>query len=352
MKLPDLKKAGLIKEKAKRILIAAYGFEQRSLGWSEYQMRQGKILDEALIIKYEPGKGKNKISELRNGLSKIGIDYPKEIIFNVFESESLEKVLELQFKDINNYEEVIIDITAMTKYLILVCLHKLAHFKGSLRIIYTEAQDYSPSFKEYEQYRLDSSLVAHFPSQGFKKILRAKCLSSIRMQGQPVALVAFASFNEQLVRYMLGTISPYRLVFINGSPPRTDYEWREKATQFIHRRLIDDYRIDNQIDNKTGLLKRKASTLLYTETIQAINEIYDQFGMYERIIIAATGSKMQTVGLFFSKILHPDIHIEYPNPDSYYFDGMSKGVREIHEIIFLEFSDLINEIKPERKFIT
>jgi hypothetical protein len=52
------------------------------------------------------------------------------------------------------------------------------------------------------------------------------------------------------------------------------------------------------------------------------------YGQRERIICAATGSKMQTVGLFFAKAAHPDIHIEYPTPDSYFVSerGMSASL--------------------------
>ncbi len=61
-------------------------------------------------------------------------------------------------------------------------------------------------------------------------------------------------------------------------------------------------------------------------------------------ICAATGSKMQTVGLFFSKIKHPDIHIEYPTPDSYFVRGISQGVRNVHEVIIPRFSEFLRNI--------
>lgn len=346
MELPLINTAELLNEGTNRVLISAYGFEGRSLGWSGIQLNQRrKIINDAYIIKYEPAKAKNKILELCENLMSLGVSYPKEIIFNYLEPDSFEKTLEIQFRDFKKYDEVIFDITAMTKYLILLCLCKLNDFKGTLRIVYSEAENYSPSREEFENYKINSSQVAHFPNQGFKKILRAKCLSSIRMQGQPVALIAFTSFNEQLVRAMLGTINPYRLLFINGVPPRKDFEWRELATQEIHKRLIADYKSGNEFDTATGGLKRRSSTLFYHETIDRIDEIYKEFGLFERIIIAATGSKMQTVGLFFSKIKHQDIHIEYPTPDSYFFAGMSNGVRNVHEIKIEHFSDFINEMQ-------
>lgn len=324
----------------KRLLIAAYGFEARSLGWSALQKHQGKILSSATIIKYQNAKGENKIQELRSNMAKIGISYPDEIEFDILSSHNIENQLQYKLdKAIGEYDEIIVDITAMTKFLILVCLFSLRDYKGVLRIVYTEASDYAPKKADYDKSKDKASILAKFPSRGFEAVLRARCLSSIRMQGQPVVLVAFASFNEQLVKNMLGTINPHRLIFINGVPPRNDFKWREVATQEIHQKLINEYPMDNEM-TKNNLLKRAVSTLEYRETITCIDELYKKYSHFERMIIIATGSKMQTVGLFFSKIEHPDIHIEYPTPDSYFFKGLSHGIRQVHEITIEDLSKL------------
>jgi hypothetical protein len=54
---------------------------------------------------------------------------------------------------------------------------------------------------------------------------------------------------------------------------------------------------------------------------------------------------MQTLGLFFCKISHPDIHIEYPTPNSYFVEGMTRGVRSIHEICFPNFSEKLRDLR-------
>lgn len=329
----------------KRLFLGAYGFELRSLGWVGKQKGQKAIFGSALLIKYSNPKGKNLEKELRLALSKLCIKKPRDIPYNVNSPYDIENklrdTLEPFFQDT---EEIVIDISAMTKLLILVCLSVLSNFPGTIRIVYSEPEDYPPTKDEYKKSKEDMKMFAKFPTQGVESIIRMKCLSSIRMQGQPVTLVAFTSFNEQLVRHVLGTISPHRLVFVNGRPPRKDYKWREEATQEIHNSLINEYKSNNPI-NKNGLLERVTSTLHYGETIKSIHEIYKKFGLYERIICVATGSKMQTVGLFFSKILHPEIHIEYPTPDSYYAKGLREGVRNVYELEFLNFSNLIENFR-------
>lgn len=344
MMFPDIKSADELTDEIARLFIGAYGFEDRTLGWINYQSGRGHILSSAVPIHYNNPKGRNKIKQLYNALSdagainisKVNYDHNSPHIFH----ESLKNALISSFTSV---EEIIVDISSMTKLAILVCLSTLREFSGAVRIVYSEADNYSPSEQEYKDSKEDMEMFARFPTVGVGTIIRMSCLSSIRMQGQPVTMIAFASFNEQLVAHMLGTINPHRLIFINRKSSREDYIWREKATQEIHMKLIDEYSSNNPMDGN-GRLKRTASTLDYRDTIKEIDEIYKELGNYERIICAATGSKMQTVGLFFSKILHPDIHIEYPSPDSYCVKGVSTGIRKVYEIYVSKYSEFIQQL--------
>ena len=333
MILPSLHPAIKLSSGVKRLYIGCYGFEDRALGWMKLQSSQGKVLTEAFIVHYLPAKGENKIEEVRAGLKTIGIDFPNEWSFDITEADNIEDRLKKKLGNVDVYEEVILDISSLTKFLILIFLSVLSSYKGRLRIIYSEAKDYPPTKAQYQDLKIDPKLIQHFPTQGFGTILRATSLSSIRMQGQPICLVAFTSFNEQLIKHVLGTINPYRLILLNGKPPRSDLRWREKATYEMHKKLMDLYKSTNPINPATELPVARIDTLRYHETFDAIEKIYHEYCNYERIIIAATGSKMQTVGLFFNKLVHADIHIEYPTPDSYLFPGIPKGVNYIHEII-------------------
>jgi hypothetical protein len=342
MTFPPVKEAVRLSKDGNRLLIAAYGFEARALGWTNHQREQGDVLSAALLLRYKRPKGRNRIHEFRKVLAGLGISAPVDTVYDSRFSHTLEATLDAKLASVLiENEEVIVDISAMTKLLILVCLSKLTNFEGTVRIVYSEGEEYSPSEPEYEESKENMELIAKFPSRGFESIVRMKSLSSVRMQGQPVTMVAFTSFNEQLVRHMLGTINPHRLLFINGHPPRIDYTWRERATQEIHKKLIEEYTTDNPSDGETGLLTRTASTLDYRETTSRINEVYQQYSTHERIICAATGGKMQTLGLFFSKVAHPDIHIEYPTPNSYFVTGLSKGVRKVHEVVIPHFSEFL-----------
>jgi hypothetical protein len=346
MTLPQVLDAEKLEtDEKRRLFIGAYGFEKRSFGgWVNYQNKG--VLSYALVFKYEHPKGRNRIKELRMALKRLGVALPVNVCYDTIAPHNIEdKIYAKLIELLSKTDEVILDISGMTKLLILICICKLEEFHGTVRIVYSEPNNYPPTKEDYEKNKGKMEILAKYPSSGSESIIRTRCLSSIRMQGQPVTLIAFTSFNEQLIRHMLGTISPHRLILINGRPPREEYSWREHATQEIHKKLImEDYQADNPLD-KTGKLVHVTSTLEYSETINKINAIYKQFGMHERIMCIATGSKMQTVGLAFSKIAHPDIHVEYPTPDSYYEKGLDAEVRKVYEIKTPYFSKFLEELK-------
>jgi hypothetical protein len=340
---PNLCQSPVLSGGKRRLFIGAYGFEQRTLGWCRSQSAEKKPLSEAIVFRYLNPKGQNKVTALQNSLVRLGVKKPKEIPFDYDFPQAIEQCLEKSFAHIKA-DEIVLDTSAMAKVLILATLFKLEHFQGAVRIIYSEAQDYCPNKKQYDAVKRQMAVTAKIPSRGCEDIIRLRCLSSIRMQGQPVALVVFTSFNEKLLSHVLGHMTPHRLLLINGRPPRRDYDWREEATQYIHKKYWMEYAQDNPLD-ANDRLKRVASTLNYLETIKVINDIYSNHGLFERIVCAATGSKMQTVGLFFSKILHPDIQIEYPTPDSYFVKGMSTGIRRVHEIYLPNFAGFLKALK-------
>jgi hypothetical protein len=305
--------------------------------------RNSEVISEAYVFKYVHPKGPNRIEELNAALLRIGAKKVKNLQYDMLCPQPLEDTLPEQLR-LDSFDEVVVDISAMTKLLVLLVLRRLGDYRGTVRIVYSEAKEYCPSKADYDPVKGQMAATARFPSRGAEQIVRLRCLNSIRMQGQPVTLVAFTSFNEKLVAHMLGFISPHRLILINGRPPRREYGWRERATYEIHRRLCQEYDTDNPLNAK-GVLARATSTLDYRETAIEMEAIHQQYGLYERIICAATGSKMQTVGLFFSKVVHPDLQIEYPTPDSYYFKDMTHGFKQVHEIVIERFAGFLDCVR-------
>lgn len=310
----------------KRVLITAEGFEERSLSF--LTAFSNDSIEEILICKYIPEK-KSKYSELRR---LISTKQPKakvvELQYNRFEPFSFELQV-MNFFSTKICQEIIVDISVMSKYMIMQILCSLATYQGTLRIVYSEPKNYAPKNANDIDEQSKALLL---PSSGVQNIVRTPLLSSLVMQRSPALLVAFLSFNEQLIRALLSECTPARLFLINGVPP--SLAWREKATNEMHKNIIKEYALDNLVDNQ-GLLVRKSSTLNPIDTFDILSDIYKTYGERHRLVIAPTGSKMQAVACALIKNCCEDIHIEYPTPESFYIDGYSSSeIKEIHQLLF------------------
>lgn len=309
--------------------IFAMGFEDRALAFPAIAARSPNT-KVAVGIQYTHSKGDNKEGEATRLFKSHKT--PFEIV-----KYSSKKAHEFEYKvralckgAFKDTSDVVVDISAMSKFLILVIIVVLLQEGKRVRIAFASACEYAPTKEKFEsvlsQHGSQLTAFAGQPSTGVSAILRSVCISSTRMQGQPVCAVAFTSFNEELIRHSVGTLNPHRLILINGIPPNPELRWRANATQEIHRKLLEEYAEENPISSDTGLLERSVSTLDYRETVEELLRIRTRFGNYSRIIYFATGSKMQTVALALLKAVFSDVHIEYPTPDSYYFQEYSKGI--------------------------
>jgi hypothetical protein len=319
------------------ILVFVYGFEDRALNLPE-KIFAAETPEFVVGIRYAAAKGKNREVEARALIgSKVAASNFHEICYDTAKAAQFESALQKTFEKIDRPNNlVLLDISAASKFLILVCVVVLVKARFRVKIVYSEALEYSPSKAQFDAvYQPKQRIIRAFAGQtnsGMGSILRSACLSSTRMQGQPTCVVAFTSFNEELIRHAIGTINPHRLILINGMPPREEYDWRARATQEIHRNLLEEYPDDNSEDPSTRLLVRTVSTLDYRDSLRTLLKIHAQFSLHERMIFFATGSKMQAVALALLRLRFADVHIEYPTPDSYFFDEYSRGAGACHEL--------------------
>ncbi len=318
-------------EGGRLIFIAAMGFEDRALEFPSH-LAAADSHGVVISIRYVHAKGVNREEEFRSLFSGRSNWHLREVKYSSIRAHEFEHTFEkaLRAVTLSESDVVIIDISAMSKFLILVTLLRLWHVKNSVRLVMTTALKYAPTKEEFdatmETQGNNVRVIAGQPSSGVSAILRSNCMISTRMQGQPTCAVAFTSFNEELIRHAIGTLNPRRLILINGMPPSKESAWRSLATQTIHSKLIEEYSSNNPVDPESGLLLRTVSTLDYHKTVDLLEALHSEYGLYERMIYFATGSKMQAVALAIHRYRHGDAHIEYPTPDSYYFQEYSKGI--------------------------
>lgn len=340
--LPKISSAqeGHFSSHLKRLLIISEGFEERSISFlSSFSTVE---FSKALICRYFP----KKIAKYDELLTLLSCRTPeiKELSFNRYNPFEFEVLLQEELAELASFDEIVIDLSVMSKYMIMQIICSLAYYSGNIKIIYTEPVSYAPSQKEYEHDIKDKGqeFATVLPSYGVYDIVRTPLLTSLVMQKSPSLLISFLSFNEQLIRALLSEFNPTRLYLINGVPPLLS--WREKAMQDIHLNIIKEYQMDNQIDD-TGKLVRRVSTLQYEETFNLISDVYRNNCVSSRIVLAPTGSKMQAVACALLKLCCLDIHIEYPTPESYYIEGYSSSeIKEIHLLEFSNFSTFISAL--------
>lgn len=290
---------------------------------------QGRHGARAILLDYRPYNEGNRLDEVRRGLKSKGVDTEEWSIveYDRFDPRGYADSLHTAFKRCDARRGYV-DVSTMSKLAIILTLGVCRELDIEVCVLYVEAETYGPSREEFDSARSNGEI--HQPTlqifTGVHGVVRVASLASVSMQGQPTAALVFMSFNDALTQVLLNTVYPSRLLLVNGRPPVHD--WREYATAWIHEEVRREWESDNPTldDGHGGVLPTRAvSTLDYRETVELLIELYWELSENHRILLAPSGSKMQALGCFFAKALHPDIHIEYPSPEGF-LPEYSRGV--------------------------
>lgn len=302
------------------VLIHAPGFEDRTMGVIESVVATEEA--RAFLLDYRPFNPDNRLEDVKEGLRKIGVRCSDEDVleYDRFDPGDFEARLMKRLAT-SSAKRVILDVSTMSKLLILLTLGICKQLNVEVVVLYSEAEIYGPSQEEFEDAKRRNEI--HRPTiqiiSGIHGVVRVSSMASVAMQGQPTAALVFMSFNDSLTQVLLNTVYPSRLFLINGRPPV--HGWREEATAWIHDQVRREWEEDNPVEiSKVGaapLPRRVASTLDYRETVLLLIKLYWELSSTHRILLAPAGSKMQTLGCYLVKALHPDIQIEYPSPEGF-----------------------------------
>ena len=334
------------------VLIHAPGFEKRTMAVAEGIVATCR--PPAVLLEFHPYKETNRILDVKHALTTAGVQIEDQniVVYDRFDPRTFEEHLTLRLRA-TRARRAVIDISTMSKLQIILVLRVCTDLRLRIKVMYTEAETYGPSKQEFEDAKKRGEI--HRPSlqvfSGIHGVIRVSSLSSTAMQGQSTAALVFMSFNDALTQVLLNYIYPGRLLLINGRPP--EHAWREEATAWIHDQVRQEWPEDNPTVKARGveipLPKRSVSTLDYRETVKILVELYWDLSPTHRILLAPAGSKLQAVGCYIAKALHPDIHIEYPSPEGFQ-PTYSDGVGTHWLLDFGDFSELIGKIsRAERK---
>jgi hypothetical protein len=320
---PALQRIDHIQVNKHDVLILAAGFEDRAVGVLNRISALGQSGFNAIVVEYLPYIEENRSMEISGLLNRLKC-HMQRITYNRQEPAGIGKQLTGLLKEVTG--KIFIDISAMSRLMIVQLLVEIgrARLFPVTTILYCEAEVYPPSREEVEKIinkqGNDSFYRQLFLSSGIFEVCIVPGLSSVALQGQPIRLVTFPSFNIDQLAKLQAELQPYYINLIHGIPPRPENAWRCEALKRL-----------NNIESIARREEKETSTLDYRETLDYLLEVYADHSVMERIVIAPIGSKMQTAAVGIFRTFMEDVQIVYPTPRKFSKPAdYTKGIRDIH----------------------
>lgn len=224
------------------------------------------------------------------------------------------------------FDRVFVDISGMSRLLIVQTLVALLSVASArVTIIYCEAEEYPPSedrFREDERER--TGVTPSYLSSGIFEIAATPELASISMLGKAIRLIAFPSFDPSQLTNLIQELQPTYVDLIHGLPPAEENRWRTEAVRTLNSPIFTS--LQRRSDHET-------CTLDYRETLKILIEKYRERSMFDRLVVAPTGSKMQAVAVALFRAALYDVQVVYPTPQIFTEpDRYTVGARRLYEL--------------------
>lgn len=323
---PPLQLLTSFQPSANYCLVICAGFEQRAVAFLEQAVAARGCRGRVLIINYVPVLSENKLAETERkchagGLSCEVINYDRE---NVSGFGDL-----ITNKIGSKADRIYVDVSGMSRLLIVQILVALGGQSATLEncsVLYAEASEYPPS---EDQVNAAIEMMDNDPlhnvmllSSGVFDIQVIPELASTSYDGQQTRLVVFPSFNADQLIALRNELQPSRYTVVNGVPPDPHNRWRTGAINRLNH-------LESLHEDETY----STSTLDYRETLDCLSRIYAEHGTRERILVAPTGSKMQSVAVGLFRTFIKDVQVVYPAAREYTSrTNFTLGVKRLYHL--------------------
>ncbi len=315
-------------------LVVCGGFEDRALAVLESAATSLTPFNVILVL-YEPFVAQNRADDIREICRTRSLKIV-ELSYNRQEPAGFGDVLVEKIPNSNG--RIFIDISSMSRLLIVQTLVALKEYQRNFSnsyIAYTEAQTYSPTQEQaatsLAKSDSDPSFPIFFLSSGVFDVTIVPELSSYAPTGVHTRLIAFPSPDSHQLTALRAELQPSRLSFIEGIPPASHNHWRREA-------IAKANGLHEIQDGQAEMYQ--TCTLDYRETLTELLKIYAEHGIYERLVISPTGSKMQAVAVGLLRSFMEDIQIAYPTPRDFLMpERYTDGIGEMHLLSLEPFSE-------------
>lgn len=288
------------------LVVLCGGFEDRCEWFLEHTDRAD--CSNAYLIEYLPKVEGNRHELMQSKLNALGVECERFVYDRTNPEGAVEGLIQALKK---TSTRIYVDISGMSRLLItqLICQADAVGLLSRVTITYCEADFYPPKKDDAKNQmekvqESDGVYRPIFLSTGVCEVLTIAELTSTQMGSDPKRLVCFPGFSSDQFIETRTAISPAYLEIINGRPPKSELDWRIDAIREING-------LDSLGRNAT---EHTISTLDYRDTFWKLLEIYERQSHLNKIIIAPTGSKMQTVAVAAFRCCFPDVQISYPVP--------------------------------------
>jgi len=289
------------------VLVMCAGFEDRALAVLTRALNGGEKGFRLFCVDYLPAVIANRRAEVEELCRRHDIVLERVAYDRENPAGGGEQIL----RAVAAASRLYIDVSGMSRLLIVQLLAETVR-SGLLRkteILYAEAAEYPPSRHTVETELPNSADpvgLTMFLSAGVFGLTVVPELSSVEMQGQPIRVVAFPSWNPSQIAALCSEMQTSSFTIINGIPRDESDYWKLDAM----RRL-------NRIDSLSPREEFEVSTREYRDVLRLLLRIYREHAQREKIVVSPTGSKMQSVAIGLVCGWLRDIQIAYPTPKEF-----------------------------------
>ena len=290
-------------------LVACAGFEDRALEVVRRICAAGVADFDLALVKYLPRWCPNRVDELRGLARNAGLRL-SELTYNREAPASFGTEL-ARFAE--NHDQVFVDVSGMSKLLIVQTVVAFRRFwAGQVSLLYTEAESYSPSQDtvegDFTRGETSSASSLSYLASGVFEIAVTPELGTVALLDEAIRLVVFPSFVPAQLSNLVQELQPAAAEVVHGVPPAATNRWR---TETVCRLNGDALKELNCVRHHF------VSTLEYRETLRLLLRIYADNSISDRLVIAPTGSKMQSVAVGLFRAMVEDVQIVYPTPQGF-----------------------------------
>ena len=287
-------------------LVVCAGFEERSTEALRRTVEQAIIPSRVIVITYQPAYKENRSEELYRISRSVGID-PIEVRYNRRDPAGIGEVVA---SHVHGFKRVVVDVSGMSRFLIVQIMVELLTSIEALVILYSEPTVYYPTRVQVDRDLGDGGFQAQlsYLSAGIFEVATDPALSSVAMPGAEIRLIAFPTFSPTQLVNLVDELQPTYTDLIHGVRAKEEYGWREWAIRTLNRPVSD------WIQNCKSY---STSTLDYRETLSVLLNLYRERSMFDRLVVTPTGSKLQAVAVGVFRAALYDVHVVYPTPRAF-----------------------------------